>query len=61
MPLDPAEAVRLSAKAIELGVDLRAALDPDGIGGKGITKAEGAKLLRLAAAFVLALVVDLLD
>lgn len=61
MPLTPAEAVTLSPRAVALARELREALAADGDGGKRSTRAEGRRLLRTAAEFVVALATDVLD
>ena len=59
--LDPAETITLAADTAALGQQFAAAIAGGGDGGKKITKAEGAALLKLAAAVVSHLVRDLVD
>lgn len=61
MPLDPAEAITLSADVVALVAALRDALDPDSPGARRITRDEGRVLLRQSAELTAALAAAALD
>lgn len=61
MPLTPAELAANLPRAVALARELRAALDPDGDGGRRLTRAERRRLVRVLGEILLAVGVDALD
>lgn len=61
MPYTPDELIELPAEVLSLVNEIKAALDPRGDGGKKITRAERAKLLKTLAHLSFVLLRDGLD
>ena len=61
MPYTPDELIELPAEVLGLINEIKAALDPKGDGGKKITRAERAKLLKALAHLSFVLLRDGLD
>lgn len=61
MSLTPAELAANLPRALVLARELRSALDPDGDGGRRLTRAERRRLVRVLGEMLVALGVDALD